>query len=246
MNRIASVRGQIPLAIGQKERLDFNLFLPGENDEVCQKIKRIAAGTDRANIYLWGPPGSGKTHLLQAACKSAGENDRNVAYIPLAQHVDLDPQLLEGLDTMDLICIDDIDMIAGRMEWEQPLLHLYNRLRDKGCSMLMVAHTSPQVIGFALNDLKSRMAWDLVYHLKPLDDFDKINLLCLRANARAFELPKEVAEYLVRRVRRDLPGLIDLLGQIEDATLIEKRKLTIPFVKTLLMKNSESRSQNSE
>ncbi|MBI4005195.1 MAG: DnaA regulatory inactivator Hda [Gammaproteobacteria bacterium] len=234
MNRIASVRGQIPLAIGQKERLDFNLFLPGENSEACQKIKRIAAGTDRANIYLWGPPGSGKTHLLQAACKSAGENNCNVAYIPLAQHVDLDTQLLEGLDTMDLICMDDIDRIAGRLEWEQPLLHLYNRMRDKGCSILMVAHTSPQAIGFELKDLKSRMAWDLVYHLKPLDDYDKMNLLRLRANARAFELPKEVAEYLVKRVRRDLPSLITLLDELERATLAEQRKLTIPFVKSML------------
>ena len=234
MNRIASVRGQIPLKIGQKEKLDFNLFLPGENGEVFQKIKHIAAGTDRSIIYLWGPSGSGKSHLLQAACKYADENDRNVAYIPLEQHEDLEPQLLEGLETMDLVCADDIDMIAGRPEWEQPLLHLYNHLRDNDGALLMVAHVSPQAIGFELKDLESRLAWDLVYHLKPLDDRDKMEVLRLRADARAFELPGEVAEYLVKRVRRDLPGLIKLLDQFEDATLVEKRKLTVPFVKSLL------------
>lgn len=234
MNHSASVRGQIPLAIGQKERLDFNLFVPGENDEACQSIKHIAAGTRHSNLYLWGQSGSGKSHLLQAACIYADENDRNVTYVPLAQHVDLDPRFLENMDAMDLVCIDDIDMIAGRPEWEQPLLHLYNRLRDNGRAMLMVAQVSPQAIGYELKDFKSRMAWDLVYHLKPLDDDSKIEALRLRADARAFELPKEVAEYLVRRVRRDLPGLIKLLDQFEEATLIEKRKLTVPFVKTLL------------
>jgi len=234
MNRIASVGGQIPLALSIKEKPGFDLFVVGDNSETCHSIKSIAKGIKQSSCYLWGQSGCGVSHLLQAACMLADDHKRKVSYIPLKDHAALDPEVLENLDSMDVVCIDDIDSIAGELDWEQPLLHLYNRLREKGCVMLIGAHTGPKALGFQLQDLKSRMVWDLVYHLKLLDDYSKIDVLRLRANARAFELPREVAEYLVKRVRRDLPGLIKLLDQFEEATLIEKRKLTVPFVKELL------------
>jgi DnaA family protein len=78
------------------------------------------------------------------------------------------------------------------------------------------------------------MGWDLIFHLEPLSDLEKINVLQQRAHLRGFELSDEVAEYLVKRVKRDLPSLIKLLNKFDDATLVEKRKLTVPFVKSLL------------
>jgi DnaA-homolog protein len=234
MSHIASAGGQIPLALGIRERPGFDLFVTGENREAVEGIKKIAKGA----MYVWAQPGNGISHLLLAACMQANEQGKQVAYIPLVEHSKLDPEVLENLDNMDMVCIDDIDAVAGIPGWEQPLLHLYNRLRDKGCSMLIGAHNSPQSINFQLQDLKSRMSWDLVYHIKPLNDQDKIQVLQRRAEARAFDLPKEVAEYLVNRVRRDLPNLITLLDELEKATLAEQRKLTIPFVKSRLV-NSE-------
>ncbi len=231
MSHIASAGGQIPLALGIRERPGFDLFVTGENHEAVKGIRDIAKGA----MYVWAQPGNGISHLLLAACMQANEQGKQVAYIPLAEHSKLNPQVLENLDTMDMVCIDDIDAVAGLPEWEQPLLHLYNRLRDKGCVMLIGAHASPQSVNFQLQDLKSRMSWDLVYQIKPLDDQDKIEVLQRRAKARAFDLPVEVAEYLVKRVRRDLPNLITLLDELEKATLAEQRKLTIPFVKSRLV-----------
>jgi len=234
MSHIASAGGQIPLALGIRERPGFDLFVTGENHEAVEGIKNIAKGA----MYVWAQPGNGVSHLLLAACTQANEQGKQVAYIPLADYSQLDPQVLENLDNMDMVCIDDIDVVAGLSEWEQPLLHLYNRLRDKGCIMLIGAHTSPQSIDFQLQDLKSRMNWDLVYHIKPLDDQAKIEVLQRRAKARAFDLPTDVAEFMVNRVRRDLPSLITFLDELEKATLAEQRKLTIPFVKSRLV-NSE-------
>jgi DnaA-homolog protein len=231
MSHIASAGGQIPLALGIRERPGFDLFVTGENHVVVESLKNISKGA----MYLWAQPGNGISHLLLAACTQANEQGKQVAYIPLAEHSKLNPQVLENLDAMDMVCIDDIDAVAGLPEWEQPLFHLYNRLRDKGCIILIGAHTSPQSINFQLQDLKSRMSWDLVYQIKPLDDQDKIEVLQRRARARAFDLPVEVAEYLVNRVRRDLPNLITLLDELEKATLAEQRKLTIPFVKSRLV-----------
>ena len=234
MTRIASAGGQIPLALGLKEKPGFDLFVIGENNEAVQNIKSLARGGQQSSMYVWAQTGNGVSHLLQAACMLADHQRRQVAYVPLRDHGRLDPQLLENLDAMDMVCVDDIDAITGILEWEQPLLHLYNRLRDQGRVMLIGAHTSPQTIELQLPDLKSRMAWDLVYHLKQLGDQDKIEVLQRRAEARAFDLPRDVAEYIVKRARRDLPSLIALLDDLEKATLAEQRKLTIPFVKTLL------------
>jgi len=234
MNTIATGRSQIPLALGTREKPGFDMFVADRNEEALLAVKSAAGLSATGSIYLWGADGCGKSHLLQAACIHAGESDHFVAYIPLAGAEELQPAVLEDLDEMDLVCIDDIDHIAGDMQWEQPLLHLYNRLRDRSAIMLIAGRSSPKSLALQLPDLKSRMAWGLVYHLQPLDDDHKISVLQQRAHARAFDLPDDVAGYLVRRVRRDLPGLIALLDQFEEATLVEKRKLTIPFVKSLL------------
>lgn len=225
---------QIPLAISLQEKPGFDLFVSGENVEVIQSIKSIARGIKKSSLYLWGKTGSGVSHLLQAACILADEAGQRIAYVPLRDHEVLDPQILDDMDHRDLVCIDDIDAISYESRWEQPLLHLYNRLRENNKVMLMGSHTSPRTLRFNLQDLKSRMIWDLVYHIKLLDDPDKIEMLIRRACARGFELPREVAEFIVRRVRRDIPSLISLLDQLEHATLAEQRKLTIPFVKSLL------------
>ncbi len=230
MSLTVSASGQIPLALALKERPGFDLYVTGDNTEAIHRIQHLVRGS----LYVWAQTGSGITHLLQAACMQASELGKQVAYIPLKEHHTLNPQLLENLDVMDMVCIDDIDLIAGRMHWEQPILHLYNRMRDKGSALLIGAHASPQSLEFQLADLKSRMGWDLVYHLKPLVDKDKISVLQKRAAARAFELPDEVADYLVKRVPRDLSSLIGLLDELEKATLAEQRKLTIPFVKLVI------------
>jgi DnaA family protein len=228
--------GQIPLALDAQQQPGFDLFVIGGNGAACENAKKIATGDLQSNLYLWGATGTGVTHLLQAACKLAAEQGRQTAYIPLREHADLDPGMLENMEVLDLVCVDDIDQIGGQPAWEQALLHLYNRRRDSKHSVLIGAHASPQNLELGLPDLKSRMAWDLVYHLKALADEDKIELLQRRAAARAFSLPQDVAAYLVTRVRRDPHHLIALLDKLQNATLAEKRKLTVPFVKSILDK----------
>ena len=234
MNSPVSEQSQIPLDIGYKEKQGFAQFNPGKNKQAFELLKKIAIGSEAGHIYFWGQTGMGKSHLLHAACMAAGENKRSAVYIPLTSYKDLQPLMLEGMDNMNLVCIDDIGCIAGDAEWEQAMLHLYNRIRDANGSMLITGLVSPQALELKLEDLRSRMGWDLIFHLEPLSDSEKINVLQQRAHLRGFELSDEVAKYLVKRVKRDLPSLIQLLNQFDNATLIEKRKLTVPFVKSLL------------
>lgn len=225
---------QIPLEFGFREALDFEHFIEGPNTEVCMISRSIACGEIVHSIYLWGQAATGKSHLLQAVCNLASQTDLKVAYIPLRQYQELSPEMLEGLENLEIICVDDVDCIIGQEVWEQSLFHLYNLLREQNKPLFMTGSKGPRDLAFKLEDLKSRISWDLTYHLQPLSDKDKILLLRKRANTRTFEIPEEVATYLVKNVKRDIPSLLELLDKFDQATLTEKRKLTVPFVKTLL------------
>ena len=226
--------GQIPLPFARFQRLDFDSFEAGANDAVLEALARSASGEERHNLYLWGPCGSGKSHLLQAVSTRAADNGLRVAFLPLAQIQELDPAMLQGLELLDLVCIDDLQFAAGSAPWEQALFHLFNRLRERHSPLLMSADQGPQSLAVELPDLKSRLVWDLVFHLQPLDEPALLRALQRRARSRLFDFPDEVLEYLVRRVPRDTPALFDLLDQLDQASLASKKKITIPFVKEVL------------
>ena len=225
---------QIPLIFSKYEQIDFDLFEEGENQSALQHLKNILTGNDKLNVYLWGRTGTGKSHLLQALCTAAAKEQLNIAYIPLGEAKSLSPQMLEGLEYLALICLDDIDSIAGDSEWEQAIFHLYNKLRDVHTPLVITAHHSPKGSPIQLPDLKSRLAWDHVYHLLPLDEKSALLALQGRARSRGFDLPDEVSDYLLKRVARDMHNLFAILDRLDKASLIAKKKLTVPLVKDLL------------
>lgn len=220
---------QLLLGIGLRDNVSFSNFYPAQNLQVVQALQQA----DEAFIYLWGSSGSGKSHLLQALCQDIAEQGQAVAYLPLAEN-DMVPQMLEGMEAMSLLAIDDLDQIAGNAEWETALFHLYNRMRDSGGRLLVAARVAPAALPVKLRDLASRLSYGLTLQLHELDDGNKLKLLQLRAGNRGFDLPDEVANYLLKRCERDMDSLIVLLDKLDSATMEAQRKLTIPFVKTLL------------
>ena len=225
---------QIPFQFGDFQKNDLASFLPGENQDLLTLIKFITSKEETHSLYLWGETGTGKTHLLQAACKQAADNDLHVAYLPLKELSELSAEMLHDLGELDLVCVDDLDCVAGHIEWQQGLTWLYNELRDNNHSMIMSGNKSATTIEVDIEDLKSRLAWDQVNQIKSPDDELKKEILRQKANARSFELSDEVIEYLLRRVDRNLGSLIAILDKIDHASLAEKRKITIPFVKELI------------
>ena len=83
-------------------------------------------------------------------------------------------------------------------------------------------------------DLRSRLGWGLIYQLKVLDDQQRLQALQLRARQRGCEMPYETGRYLMRRLPRNMAALFDLLDQLDEASLVAQRKLTVPFVKSVL------------
>lgn len=225
---------QIPLPLADADRPGFDLFVPGDNGIAPAEILTRASGAASGNLYLWGEAGSGKSHLLHAACRAASEAGRRAGLVPLAQRGDFTPTMLEALEVLDLLCIDDLDAVAGHTDWEQALFHLFNRMREARRPLLFAARTSPAGSAIALADLKSRLGWDLVIHLEPLPEADRFAALRARAAARGIEIPDEVMEFLARRVARDMHSLFDWLDRLDRASLAAGKRLTVPFVRELL------------
>lgn len=221
---------QIPLPIKSLDRYDFVSFQPGENREVLTALYAVVHGDSVANVYIWGNKGTGKSHLLQAVCSVTNDLGKKSVYIPLAED-DLAPEILNGLASMDIVCIDDLDRIAGSNDWEQKLFALFNEMRDLKKPLLFAANSSPKGLRLNLPDLETRLSWDLVYRLQAIDEQTLVIALQHRARSKMFDLPDEVIEYLIRRVSRDTHTLFSILDKLDKASLQSKRKLTVPFVK---------------
>ena len=227
-------RSQLPLGFARHDIYTFESYIPGHNGLVVDALQDMAGGSSRANIYLWAGRGAGKTHLLQAVCNLAARSGRPCACIPLRQIDDFTPDLFSSLEELSLVCLDDVDELAGRDAWELALFDLFNRLKDTQTPLVMSAGFSPKGSPVRLPDLKSRLSWGLCYRLEPLDDGDNITALKQRARQRGFELGDQVVEYLIKRVERDTRSLFRWLDRLDRSSLEAQRKLTVDFVKELL------------
>jgi DnaA family protein len=183
-------------------------------------------------LYLWGGKGTGKSHLLQACCQ---EITPNGIYLPLELIKDLGPSVIEGLEDSRLVCLDDIEAIANDPPWEEALFHLYNKIRDQGKNRLIISGKEPPAqIKIQLPDLRSRLGWGLVIQVHELSEEAKITTLKRYALKRGFELPSVVGQFLLKRCARNMHDLHELLNQLDQASLVAQRKITIPFVKSVL------------
>jgi DnaA family protein len=222
---------QLPLALTIADHARFDTFVGAANEAAVEHVRAVAAGRADA-LWLWGAQASGKTHLLQAACRAAAAAERRAMYLPL--HLALEPEILGGLDAVELLAVDDVERVAGVDEWERALFVLLNGVTERRRGLLLAARAAPAAVGFRLPDLASRAGGAVGYRLKALDDGERLVALRGHAAARGLELERAAAEYLLARVDRDMAGLGLWLERLDRASLAEQRKITIPFIRELL------------
>jgi len=223
------------LALGVQLRADsvFESFAPGPNREIVAALQAAKPET----LWLWGGHGVGKTHLLQAACAAAG---RTAAYFPLDRSLGLPPRALAGFEAAGLLCLDDVDAVAGDPEWERALFRLFNDAAELHTRLLFAAGAAPRALPWGLEDWRSRAVASTVYQLRELADADRVEALRLRAAQRGLQLPPDTAEYLLKRMPRDLPSLLSVLKDLDEASLAAQRRLTIPFIRDALEKPAKT------
>ena len=228
---------QLPLGVRLRDDATFINYYPGANAAALGYVERLCeadAGWTESLIYLWGKDGVGRTHLLQAACLRFEQMGEPAVYLPMAQVIEQGIELFDHLEQYELVCLDDLQVVVGKPEWEEALFHLFNRLRDSGRRLLIAASQSPRELPVKLADLKSRLTMALVFQMRGLSDEDKLRALQLRASRRGLHLTDEVGHFILTRGTRSMSALFELLERLDQASLQEKRKLTIPFLKETL------------
>jgi len=212
---------------------DLASFESQDNEEAVAAIRRLGEGRGES-LYLTGPPGSGRSHLLQAACGEVSRAGGTAVYIPLADYADAAPTLLEGLERLSLVALDDLDRVSGDPDWEEALFHCYNRLREAGVDLVVCAAGAPDALGIRLPDLLSRLSALLRFRLSAPDDARRQQILARAAAARGLDLPLAASAFLLRHEARDLHHLMRVLDALDAASLQTGRRLTVPFIREVL------------
>jgi DnaA family protein len=154
----------------------------------------------------------------------------------------LPPEALAGFESARVLCVDDVDAVAGDLAWESALFRLFNEASELGTRLIFAAAAPPRQPDWRLEDWGSRAAACVVYQLRELDDDGRIEALRLRAAQRGLQLPYETSEYLLKRMPRDMRSLFEILDQLDDASLVAQRRLTIPFIRDALEKHAGTKS----
>ena len=238
MTRTRELEGAPPSArqlalgveINPSRRLDN--FVAGPNAAALAALRGLLAGEVDGHVYLHGAQGAGKSHLLQGCCAAAAAAGRPVAYLPLARHRVLDVGVCAGLERASLVCLDDVDRVAGARDWERALFRLYNESEAAGARLLFAGRRGPD--GFELPDLRSRLFAALAVQLAPPDDAHRAEVLRRHARERGVGIGEDVLAFILARQSRDLGALVRLLEELDRFALAEKRRVTVALVRDYL------------
>ena len=230
---------QLNLAVSLADDTLFDNFLsapqsPRQQALVILKGQFEARSTSnpKGNILLWGGSGSGLTHLLQAACHEAVACGQSIQYLPLEVMANYPAQdVLQGLGGCQFICLDNLQAVAGLLEWEEGLFHLFNEVSAAGGRLLISAHTAPRALSIQLADLESRLAASTVFQLQGYSEEEKAEIVLFRAVRLGLNMSEDALGFLMNRAPRDLHSLIDHLHRLDSFALQYQSKATIPLMK---------------
>jgi len=215
---------QLLLDIAPTPKPSLENFVPGRNVELLAALRALPNGDQgKRSLYLWGPSGSGRSHLLRATVDHFAQRGLNAK---IANGSDWD-----GLAACDLVVLDNADQLDA--DAQIALFNLFNQLREAGRALIVSGPCAPTQLDLR-DDLKTRLGWGLVYQLLALDDAEKTQALQRHATDRGFALQDDVAAYLLSHARRDLPSLMNVLDALDKWSLTAKKPVTVPLLRQLL------------
>jgi len=227
------VQRQLTLDLGTPPPSTFDNFHIGANAELVARLRGLDAAlmagpiADRT-FYVWGEPGNGRSHLLQAlACEAPPGHVRYLGPQSALAAFTFDPRVT-------IYAVDDCDSLSGAQQIA--LFNLFNEVRSwPGCALVATGNAPP--MGLTVReDLRTRLGWGLVFHLAPLSDEGKAAILKLAARERGIALADDVPAYLLTHFRRDMPSLMGLLDALDRFSLEQKRAVTLPLLRAMLAK----------
>jgi DnaA family protein len=222
---------QLLLDLGADKPQTLDTFVIGQNAELAQLMhllaQRAATTLDQRFVYLWGEPGSGKTHLLRALAATP-----NVRYIGTGANAGA----FRFTSEVTLYLIDDCEKLSP--EAQIAAFGLFNQVRENGVALVAAGPVAPAVLPVR-EDLRTRLGWGLIYRVHGLTDDEKIAALTQAADARGLALSPGVLPYLITHFRRDMRSLSAMLDAMDRYSLETQRPITVPLLRSLLQLGDE-------
>jgi DnaA family protein len=233
---------QLALSVQLPDDETFQSYQSSVNQNVVEHLTQFVKQLSQMptesktihGFYLFGIEGVGKSHLLHASCALANELNKSSVCLSFSELQHLSVEVLDGLEHIDLVCLDDVHLIAGKDNWQRAVFDLYNRLAEQNHCLLVTGDKTVNDLSFSLADLTSRLSWGYVEPVKPLSDDEKLHAIIFRAQQRGLFLGEDVANFLMTRLSRDMKSLLTGLDKLDNASIREQRKITIPFIKEVL------------
>lgn len=227
---------QSTLKTRDADKTTFSNYYLQKNQQIIAALQSISNKITQAEIiYLYGQYNRvGRSHLSQAACHYAQELGLRSIYLPLKELINFTPDILLNLESLALVCIDDIQCLQNNLEWEEAFLYAYQRILAHNGRLIITANVSPKFLNCTIPDLHSRLIEAVSYQLDQLNDEDKLSILLKHAAARGIFLPTSIGRFILTRSNRHLTTIINALNLLESESLSRKRKITIPLIKEIL------------
>ena len=221
-----------PFAIDQYPR--FDNFYHSHIQQLINSLSRSLQKTAQSEFVITGIERSGKSFLLQAICNEYKFIDKQAFYLPMKVAINMGPEFIENFDIYDALCIDDIHLIHNYPKWQEMIFHLINQSKENKCNLYFGTEESILELDL-LPDLSSRLSRMQSLHILPVPDVMLKEALTFCSAKLGISLDNEVIDYLLKREKREFQHLFSLLKHLDQASAQQKRKITIPFAKQILL-----------
>ena len=221
----------LQIQINERASLD-NFFVSKNNNQTIQILKNILLSSNKgAQIFIDDLGSNGKSYLLQAICNDFSNSNNSSIYIPMQETINFDPSILEGISELNLICIDDIDLINKRREWEIPFFNLINECYEKECFLILSGSINKLK---AIPDLISRIKKMETLRLEAINDDELMEATQAVSKNLNIEISDKNMNYLINNSKRDIKTIFRTLSQLEKESLERKKSIGLNLIKEVI------------
>ena len=215
----------LPYQKNVKKKFDSFFCDNEKNDQIIEIIKNIFDNKNN-QIYIWADKSFGKSHLLYAACNYFDEKNKKCVYLPLTDNKKFKPDILDGFENYDLVCIDDIDLIFQKKDWEYSFFVLINKILEKSKKIIFTSSSSLALKNVDLKDFHSRLSSSLIFMINSPNDITKENILKRVILEKEYNINLDICEYLLKRNYRDIDSLLKTIDKIGRYSLSTNKKIS--------------------
>ena len=220
---------QLTFPWSKHNKFTFNdFFFDSPNEEIKLALK------NNEDLFLYGAKDSGKSFLLQSTCNYYASDNKSSVYIQISEAIKHGTGFIDSLEGLDLICLDDIDLIASNQEWEVGIFNLINNCLTSNCRLIFSSSINPSSIKFDLDDLISRIRKIDHIELYSINDASLPEAIKFVSKLRSINLGDKEINYLVTYTKRNMSDLIEIINKLDQLSMELKRKITIPLIKEII------------